>query len=129
MGTSPTTLLKRRDEMPRRPLPNCHDGIGSLDWTEVLNTEDLPGRAMKFFHDDIIPPGASIGIHVHADDEEYYYFLSGEGLMTLDGRTFPVAAGDITAVFPGGSHGLENTGTTDMRIIVVCVEPQTARTR
>jgi len=32
-----------------------------------------------------------------------------------------VAAGDITAVFPGGKHSLENTGSVDLRILVISV--------
>lgn len=109
--------------MTRRPLPNCHDGRGVLDWTDVLNKDDLPSRGLKFFHDDLVPPGASIGYHSHPSDEEYYFFLTGHGIMSLDGQEFPVGPGDVCAVFPGGSHGLVNTGPTDMHIVVVCVTP------
>ncbi len=58
-----------------------------------------------------------------ADDEEYYYIVSGQGVMTLDDEEFEVRAGDITAVFPGGRHALRNTGTTDLRFIVICANP------
>jgi mannose-6-phosphate isomerase-like protein (cupin superfamily) len=54
-------------------------------------------------------------------DEEYYYIVSGEGTMTLDGESMKVTGGDITAVYPGGMHALENTGTEDLRIIVISV--------
>ncbi len=108
--------------MQRKPLPNCHGGKGTVDWTEVLNEADLPGRTLKFIHDDILPPGASVGAH-HHDDEEYYYILSGEGEMALNGQTHKVTAGDITAVFPGGSHALINTGASDLRFIVICTHP------
>ena len=121
-----TTMIKKNADMSRRPLNECHGGVGSLDWTVVLQGSDLPGRQLEYIHDDILPPGASIGEHQHKDDEEYYYILSGTGRMTLDGETFDVAAGDITGVFPEGRHALENTGGTDMRILVITVAAPSA---
>jgi uncharacterized cupin superfamily protein len=116
-----TSLFRAREDMPRGPLPECHGGEGELDWVRVLDGEALEGRHLQFFHDDIIPPGASIGVHPHEGDEEYYFIISGRGVMTLDGEQHGIGPGDIAAVFPGGEHGLENTSDEDMRIIVVSV--------
>jgi mannose-6-phosphate isomerase-like protein (cupin superfamily) len=41
--------------------------------------------------------------------------------MILDGERFNVGPGDVTAVFPGGSHSLENTGDETMHMIVISV--------
>jgi uncharacterized RmlC-like cupin family protein len=117
-----TTLIKRLQEMPREPLPRCHEGSGVLDWIRVLDGADTDGRGLNFIHDDILPPGASIGVHRHEDDEEYYYVLAGRGVMTLDGTEFEVAAGDITAVYPGGEHGLDNRADEALRIVVISVK-------
>jgi len=116
---SETTRIKRRAEMARRPLPECHGGVGALDWTRVLDGEETDGRHLRFMHDDILPPGVSIGVHRHEDDEEYYYVVAGHGVMTLDGARYDVGPGDITAVYAGGEHGLENTGDTDLRVLVI----------
>ena len=113
-----TTLLKKRGEMLRQPLPNCHDGEGALDWTNVVDPSEVEGRQLHFLHDDVLAPGVSIGIHSH-DEEEYYYIIAGKGTMTLDGASSIVEAGDITAVYPGGTHGLINDGDKDLRILVV----------
>jgi uncharacterized cupin superfamily protein len=116
-----TTFLKKREDMLRQPLENCHDGKGALDWIVVLDGDDLKERGLNFVHDDILPPGVSIGNHRHTGDEEYYYIVSGKGIMTLDQERIEVNGGDITAVYPGGVHGLENTGNEDLRIIVISV--------
>jgi len=115
------TLLKKREKMGREPLPQCHGGKGVLDWTLVLGDEETKGKRLNFIHDDVLPPGASVGPHEHMDDEEYYYIISGKGMMVLDGEKFEVKAGDITAVFSGLSHGLENNGTEDLRVIVISI--------
>ena len=119
---SATTLLVRRNEMVRRDLPGCHGGEGALDFTSILGEPHLSGRSLRFVHDDVLPPGVSIGYHRHDSGEEYYLVLSGHGTMQLDGGEFAVGPGDITAVFAGGSHGLMNTSDSDLRVIVFLVE-------
>jgi quercetin dioxygenase-like cupin family protein len=114
-----TSFLKKRADMRREPLEKCHGGVGALDWTEVLDGVDLKERGLNFVHDDVLPPGVSIGSHRHTHDEEYYYIVSGKGTMTLDQERFEVSGGDMTAVYPGGVHGLENTGSEDLRMIVI----------
>ena len=44
---------------------------------------DLPERRLRFVHDDVLKPGVSIGTHTHSEDEEYYYIISGSGMMHL----------------------------------------------
>ena len=116
-----TTLIHKSADMRHEPLPECHAGKGVLDWTEVLGPDQLKGRRLKFMHYNIMPPGTSIGEHSHHDDEEYYFVISGQGTMILDGKRFEVKSGDITAIYPGGSHGLENNTTDDLRFLVICV--------
>jgi uncharacterized cupin superfamily protein len=42
-----------------------------------------------------IGPGErAMPVHVHADEEELFYVLDGEGLSWQDGRAYPVRAGD-----------------------------------
>ena len=119
----PTTLLRKREGMPRQPLPECHGGVGDLDWTDMLAGVALETSKVQFIHDDILRPGVSIGVHPHDTKEEYYIILEGKGIMTLDGTAHEVGPGDVTAIFPGGRHGLVNTGEVDMRVIVVGLKP------
>ncbi len=44
-----------------------------------------------------------------------------KGIIILDGDEFEVGPGDITAVYPGGSHGLKNHTDGNLRVIVVSV--------
>lgn len=121
-----TTFLRRKSDMKREPLPNCHDGEGALDWSEVLDT-NTPAGGVLFFHDNIMAPGVSCGVHTHTDTWEYYYILSGEGVLTLDGVEHEVGPGDIAGVYAGGSHGLLNTGSDDIRFLVVAGQEEAHR--
>jgi uncharacterized cupin superfamily protein len=50
-------------------------------------------------------------VHVHADDEELFYVLDGEGLSWQDGRTYTVRAGDCILHRPGAeAHTILGAG-------------------
>ena len=54
------TLIKKRKDMPRAPLPQCHGGEGTLDWIRILDGEDTVCGHLGFMHDDILPSGTSM---------------------------------------------------------------------
>jgi uncharacterized cupin superfamily protein len=47
------------------------------------------------------PGERAMPVHVHADEEEFFYVLGGSGLSWQDGRTYRVEAGD--SIFHGAS--------------------------
>lgn len=63
-----------------------------------------------------LEPGASVGYHLHADTEEVYFVMSGEGLYTEEDESRTVKAGDIMLCRMGRSHGIENTGKETLAI-------------
>jgi mannose-6-phosphate isomerase-like protein (cupin superfamily) len=113
-------VLRRRSEMKTDTLVNCHEGTGQLACRTVLSKGDSSG--VRYMHDDLIEPNASIGEHLHRDDEEVYFVVEGRGTMILDGQRFPIGPGDVSLVTPGHSHGLVNSDKP-MRLIVICVKP------
>ncbi|KMS89497.1 MULTISPECIES: cupin domain-containing protein [Streptomyces] len=54
-----------------------------------------------------IPPGTKAPAHT-VNREEIFHLLVGELLMTLDGHTERVAAGDTVIVNPGATLAVEN---------------------
>lgn len=57
--------------------------------------------------DGMDPMDITIPAGIHSASRE------GQGIMTLDGEHLPPG--------PGGEHGLENTGTADLRVLVFSV--------
>ena len=98
-------------------FPHCHDGKGTLDFTELFTQKDFDAD-IRFFHHTILPPGTSIGVHRHGNDQEIYIVLQGQGMMTLDGQTYPVKPGDVIVNRPFGSHGIENIGEEKLELLV-----------
>ena len=70
----------------------------------------------------VLHPGAAIGYHLQKEDE-VYYILGGTGVMQMNGKEFPVTAGDAILTLPGSSHGLKQTGKEDLVLLISYEKP------
>lgn len=97
----------------------AHGGIGEIRFARIADAAAFAGGC-NFIDYAEVPPGASIGRHRHADDEEELYLvLEGSGAMWLDGARIEVRAGDLVRNRPGGEHELRNTGAVVLRLFVI----------
>jgi len=74
-----------------------------------------------------LEPGVSEGNHTHEDDdalEEIYYFTEGQGVVSVDGRDVPVAAGEAVLAPAGTEHGIRNTGKGPMKVVFIWGRPK-----
>ncbi|MEO1130883.1 MAG: cupin domain-containing protein [Planctomycetota bacterium] len=115
-------MQREQRAMHSEPIDACHGGVGRL-LCRVVMEEGESDVGIRFMHDDVLEPGASIGEHLHADDEEIYFVVEGSGTMILDGAQRPIGPGDVSLVKRGHTHGIVNSQDGPMRLIVVCVEP------
>lgn len=64
-------------------------------------------------------PMAHVQEHVHQVQEQAYYVLQGEGLLTLDGQPVLMRRDDYVFVPPGVRHAIANQGTGPLVFFVV----------
>ena len=77
--------------------------------------KDLTGATAMEFSVGSLPAGEALPFkHKHKQNEEVYVFLSGRGVMTLDGEDFPVASGSVVRVTPSVVRTHRNTGDTPL---------------
>ena len=96
----------------------AHAGIGHVLTTRVEEAARI--GAANFIDLTEVPPGHSIGYHRHTfDNEEIYIVVNGRGRMTVDGEEVQVGPGDVVVNSGGGAHGLVNTGSEPMRLVVI----------
>lgn len=100
------------DVMKRGAAP--HNGPGE---STGYNFFDKAPNFKTAFRKRVLHPGAAIGYHLQKEDE-IYYVLSGTGRMQMNGKEFPVKAGDGILTRPGSSHGLIQTGQEDLVLII-----------
>jgi mannose-6-phosphate isomerase-like protein (cupin superfamily) len=91
-----------------------HNGGGNTTGYSFFAKAD--GLKMTF-RKRVLHPGSAIGYHLQKEDE-IYYIISGTGEMKINGKTFPVKEGDAILTRPGSSHGLKQTGSSDLTIII-----------
>lgn len=111
---APGGYVYERDAEVKKEGPAPHNGPGRS--TGYSFFEKAPGYTQAF-RKRVLHPGAAIGYHLQKEDE-VYYILSGTGVMQMNGKEFPVAAGDAILTRPGSSHGLKQTGKDDLALLI-----------
>ena len=105
-----------------------HEGKGTLKG-KFFGFDGAPFPAYFLTYD--LPPGSSEGVHVHFLDnrngggsfDEYYYIISGEGQMEIDGEVVPVRAGDHVHTPLEVAHGVENTHPSEnLRVFLTFIK-------
>ena len=100
-----------------RPVANMNGGKGTVMYRRALGPSVFyTNWAYVDYYS--VPPGASIGPHFHNGVEEVYLVISGEGAAHVDDESAPLKKGDAVPVKVKEVHSFENTGTTDMELIV-----------
>jgi mannose-6-phosphate isomerase-like protein (cupin superfamily) len=61
--------------------------------------------------------------HYHAESEEIYYFLEGNGLMEIEGGKEEVSRDHAIIIFPKKRHRITNLGNTPLRFLCFCSPP------
>lgn len=66
----------------------------------------------------VVPPGArSMPVHRHADEEEIFHVLAGDGLVWIDGETHAVHAGDTIVHRAGGPPHTIAAGAIELDVL------------
>ena len=94
--------------------PGTHGGGGETIGYSFF--KNVPGLGLVF-RKRAFKPGSAIGYHLQEEDE-IYYILSGRGVMTIDGTSFEVGPGAAILTRSGSSHGLKQTGSEDLVILI-----------
>lgn len=70
-----------------------------------------------------VPPGKrAFPLHNHHVNEEMVFVLQGTGEIQFGENTYPIRAGDVIALPPGGketAHQITNTGADELRYFAV----------
>src|SRR5262245_63228050 len=98
-----------------KPGPAPHSGPGRSTGYSFF---EKAANFKQVFRKRVLHPGAAIDYHLQKEDE-VYYILSGEYVMQINGKEFPVKPGDAILTRPGSSHGLKQKGKDDLPMIIV----------
>ena len=122
------TFTKDSEAQGMVEIAGIHEGKGAvrIKW---FRFDEAPAPANFIIYD--LPPGASEGVHTHFLDDhnqqgaydEYYYIISGQGQMEIDGQVVAVAKGDHVHTPLEVAHGVENTHPTEnLRVFLTFIQ-------
>ncbi|WDZ98570.1 cupin domain-containing protein [Mucilaginibacter sp. SJ] len=98
----------------RKEEPGSHNGGGNTTAFSYFGND----KSVKFaFRKRILHPGSSIGYHLQKK-QEIYYILSGNGILTMNGKEISMKTGDAVLTKPGSSHGLKPAGNEDLAVLI-----------
>ncbi|GIX07403.1 MAG: hypothetical protein KatS3mg115_1806 [Candidatus Poribacteria bacterium] len=101
------------EKAPTRPRSDDPDGFAKLFVNRSLGAQRLQ------MHVSVISPGKRAHPPHQHPEEEIMYVLEGEGTMTLGQERIPVEANTAIFIPSNVFHGIENTGTTMLRYMVI----------
>ena len=90
---------------------------GHCDGWHLLKNPDLSVIQER------MPPGTAEVRHFHHRAQQFFYILSGEAVMELEGRSLIVNAGEGIWIPPGVAHQMRNDSGDDVHFLVVSQPP------
>lgn len=108
-------LLEKMAHMPWKEYPGHFGGALSKE----LAGPETTGSSRVDFRISRYAPMAYVQEHVHKVQEQVYYVLEGEGILTLDDTKNLMRPHDYVYVPPGVRHSFTNTGTQGLVFLVI----------
>lgn len=60
-----------------------------------------------------LKPGEDIGMEIHGENDQFFRFETGRGMVVIDGNEYEVADGSAIVVPSGSEHNVINTSDTE----------------
>jgi oxalate decarboxylase/phosphoglucose isomerase-like protein (cupin superfamily) len=117
-------MIRSRSNSPKIPFNRAHNGEGTVFIRQMFGSivgMEMPSGSdedfeslLSFVHEVTVPPGTSIGLHRHLENEEVYIMVKGQAEMTIDDQIRSVAPGDVILTRDGVAHAIRNSGEEDV---------------
>lgn len=110
-------MIYRSADHPVDVRKEMRGGPGEAVLTDLL---DKKPAHMRLFSTITLKPGCGIGYHVHENETELFYLISGRGLFRDDENTVELSAGDSMATGSGHGHAVECLGDEPL-VMLACI--------
>lgn len=110
-------MITRKDNQTTSVRERMRNGNGSASLTALM--EELPKNA-RLFSTITLEAGSSIGYHIHENETELFYFVSGRARVRDDDAFYELAAGDAMSTASGHGHAVESVGPEPL-VMLACI--------
>jgi mannose-6-phosphate isomerase-like protein (cupin superfamily) len=113
----PTFMSMRLDQALLRPAAALA-GKGTVQHRRVLPPSVFIGPWAYVDH-VVVASGGATAPQAHREISEFYYVMSGQGSVTVEGETAPIRSGDAVPIRLNQTKSFENTGGGPLELLVV----------
>ena len=113
-------MIKNFLKAERQQQASSHGGTGPVALFGIWEKTDFQSN-IDFIDRVVVPPGSTIGVHRHGNNEEMYVVLQGAGMMKIENEELAVGKGDMILNPAGGRHGLTNQSAEPIDLLVIQV--------
>jgi len=99
-------------------LENVLGGKGEIISKELTDIKPVNVRVCS---EMTLNPNTSIGYHIHTNETEIYYFISGQGEYIDNDKTVIVNEGDTAICSSGEGHSIINNGTKPLKFFAIII--------
>ncbi len=110
-------MLKIKEQLKIRTESNTSGEIKLL--LSDLADFDERNQKLRTFALAQLKPGEAVEFHVHTNECEYYYILSGRGIYNDNGTESEILPGAVTFTPSGTGHGIKNNGKEMLEFIAL----------
>lgn len=112
-------MIVNRSDMRLEAKEAMRGGKGTIELLHLVEPDKVAhGRLLAQI---TIPPKASIGLHEHKGETEYYIILDGDGIVDDGSGSYECHAGDVVVTGDGESHSILNPGDSPLDMIAIIV--------
>jgi mannose-6-phosphate isomerase-like protein (cupin superfamily) len=73
--------------------------------------------------EEFMPPGSAEVRHHHERSQQFFYILTGEVMMEINGENVLIPAGSGVRILPGTRHQIRNPSSSPVRFLVISQPP------
>jgi mannose-6-phosphate isomerase-like protein (cupin superfamily) len=104
---------------PARPGPVNRGNAEHYRWGDNCDAWYLVSDDQLTVIEELMPPGAAEIRHHHPKAQQFFYILSGEVVMEVEGETRLLSAGTGIRVLAGQPHQIRNPSSRPVRFLVI----------
>jgi mannose-6-phosphate isomerase-like protein (cupin superfamily) len=115
-------MLYQRNELKTESREKVWGGNGIITLLHMAEGKGTTQKNINQLSEITMPSGASIGLHSHTEDTEFYIILKGKGVVDDNGTEKSITEGDVMITGNGETHSIANTGNVPLVFYAIIIK-------